>query len=233
MINYETYSKLGLDKSGVWAFASLSIKRKRIMKINLFYTVFFIVVITLLGNCTKPAIQNPSSKEEITSKGKKEFLLKGKEIATATFVALSSQLKKSLQKGGVSNAIQYCNLSAYPITDSLGEVHNALIRRTSLKVRNQNNRPTANEQVVINEYLHLIETRQNPKPKVVELDSHNVVFYAPIYANQLCLKCHGILGKTLDSSDLSLIKNYYPRDSATGYIAGDLRGIWSIRFDRN
>lgn len=70
------------------------------------------------------------------------------------------------------------------------------------------------------------------KPMVKEMDLNTIAFYAPIRVNEFCLQCHGKLGETLSEKNYEVIKELYPEDEAIGYSAGDLRGIWSIRFKK-
>jgi hypothetical protein len=53
---------------------------------------------------------------------------------------LVANCNEALQNGGIDSALQYCNLRAYPITDSLSLVHQASIKRVSTKVRNPRNK---------------------------------------------------------------------------------------------
>lgn len=154
---------------------------------------------------------------------------KGKEIASSTFLSLSSELKKAMQEGGVVNAVSYCNIKAMPITDSLSELFNTDIRRTSLNCRNPNNKPTAEEEKIINQYVSLKAEEKPMLPMVVDEVDYKA-FYAPIIIQDMCLKCHG---KKEDIEAYDMIANLYPEDMAHGYKQGDLRGIWSIHFRNN
>jgi hypothetical protein len=62
---------------------------------------------------------------------------------------------------------------------------------------------------------------------VVVGDRH---FYAPIIVQKKCLTCHGEVGVDVTKKSDSIIESYYPKDLATGFKEGDLRGIWSITF---
>ena len=149
----------------------------------------------------------------------------------ATFSTLSAELGKALQEGGVSQAVEVCNIAAMPLVDSLSKVHNASIRRTSLKVRNPKNTPTSDELKVLNGYAKKAGTGGKLEPKIVEVDGM-VSFYAPIMTKPLCLKCHGKVGETLTEEDYVVIKNLYPDDQAIDYGNENLRGIWSIQFEK-
>ncbi len=157
------------------------------------------------------------------------WMRKGGEIAALSFQALSSELKQALQRGGVSEAVQYCNLKAYPIVDSLSKVHRARIRRTTFRTRNPKDRPDPTEAALLHRMEAARAAGQQPRPLVQRIAPDTVLFAAPILTQPLCLQCHGEVGKDIDPDDYAIIRQLYPDDQATGYQAGDLRGMWSIR----
>ena len=57
-------------------------------------------------------------------------------------------------------------------------------------------------------------------------------FYYPIKTNSMCLQCHGKPNSNIKSNTLNKIKNLYPNDLATGYNENEIRGIWSITFNK-
>lgn len=169
----------------------------------------------------------------LTEAETKAYLERGKSIATATFAALSGQLQSALQEGGVAHAIGYCNTVAYPLVDSLSEVHQAQIRRTSEQVRNPKDAPLPREEVQLASYAQQMQSGEDLRPVVRPIDEDRIAFYAPITMQPLCLACHGKVGETLAEADYQLIREKYPEDEAVGYQAGDLRGMWSITFARD
>ena len=189
-----------------------------------------IILAVLIWSCQK---STPS--EQTSSVIENDSLLtiyetKGREISKATFEVLSKHLQTALQEGGVSEAVKYCNIAAFPLTDSLSRVHSAQIRRTSLKVRNPENMPTEAEQAVLNQFAEMKKEGAEILPVVEKISPDEYTFYAPISVNSLCLQCHGKVGESLKAEDNKLIRQLYPKDPATGYTVGDLRGIWSITF---
>jgi hypothetical protein len=153
-----------------------------------------------------------------------ELVKRGKAITQATFQALSGELQKSMKAGGVEEAISYCHVNALPLTDRLAEEQNAIIKRTSLKFRNPKNAPSNEEQSILHEFQAELDAGEDMKPKLVNIQGQDI-FYAPIVTQELCLKCHGPK-ESIPVYDLILSK--YPDDLATGYKAGDLRGMWSV-----
>lgn len=157
------------------------------------------------------------------------WVARGQEIQKQVFGTLSGRLAEALGEGGVQGAAAYCQLIAYPITDSLTAIHHAEIRRATLQPRNPSNRATAEEADVLAAYRKDILAGKEPAPMAVET-SGGVSYYSPIRIQALCLNCHGVVGTDMKEEDHAFLRSRYPGDQATGYSLGDLRGIWHIRF---
>ena len=162
---------------------------------------------------------------------REEYLEKGQQITAAVFSALSGELQNAMKNGGVENALAYCNLNALDIVDSLSKVHNVKIRRASEKYRNPEDQPNRFEEKIFVQYKENLQNKELLTPHVVLEKNEQFYFYAPIFVNDLCLKCHGTIGQELTQENADLIKKYYPNDLAIGYKKGDFRGIWSIGFE--
>jgi hypothetical protein len=199
-----------------------------------------LAIFTLFQACNETSSADQTATDEtqpeieaLTEAEQTAALQKGKGIAQATFAALSGQLKSALQEGGVPHAIEYCNLVAFPLVDSLSEVHSAQIRRTTNKVRNPKDIATETERPVLNNYLQQAAKGEELKPLVELVDPNTVAFYAPIKIQPLCLNCHGKVGEVLTEENYAVIKEKYPEDEAVGYQLDEFRGMWSIQFDRS
>jgi hypothetical protein len=154
----------------------------------------------------------------------------GQKIAKATFQTLSSNLKKAMTEGGVEYALQFCNVEAMPLTDSLSKHHDVSIRRASHKPRNPYNTADSLEAEVIKQYIEKLESGEELKP-VTYADENRITFHAPItITNSLCLNCHGKVNEDISKENLATIQELYPKDQATGFSMGDLRGVWTVRF---
>ena len=76
-----------------------------------------------------------------------------------------------------------------------------------------------------------LEKKQPPKPQIVKNPDTSTTLFAPIViSNPLCLQCHGAPDQDIAPATLTAIRKLYPDDKATGYKAGELRGLWSITF---
>lgn len=156
---------------------------------------------------------------------------RGLKYALTTKAVLGKNLMGTIQKKGTLEALAFCNEKAYPLTDSMSVVHNATIKRVSDKPRNQNNLANNKELTYIKSFKNDIKNNTEPKPIVDVLDSKVLVYY-PITTNGMCLQCHGKPNQDIKRPTLNSLANLYPEDKATGYSINQVRGIWSISFDK-
>jgi len=187
------------------------------------------------------ACQNNEKKEVLETKPveKKEakpafdtkaYKMKGKEIAQGTFKIFKGKIEAIGPKKGLTAVVDFCHENAGKLSDSLGRVHNVVIRRSSHKFRNPENKPDLDEEAVLNEYLRLQEENKPMEPVVMKDSEGYVHFYAPIKLKEKCMQCHGEVGKDIPEEVYKVIKEKYPNDKATGFKTGELRGIWNIKF---
>lgn len=155
----------------------------------------------------------------------------GLEIAQSTQKVLGKNLMGKMQKEGSVAALKFCNERAYPLTDSMAIVHNAKIKRVSDKTRNPRNKANAQEMEHIAFFKDKIRANEVYEPIVME-NGDKIHFYAPIVTNDMCLKCHGNPSKDIPSEVVSILNERYPEDAATEYSTNEVRGIWSITFQK-
>lgn len=155
----------------------------------------------------------------------------GLKYALSTKAELGKNLMGAIQKKGVEGAVTFCNEQAYSITDSMSRIHNANIKRVSDKPRNQNNRANSIESEYIETFKEIVANQKEINP-IIEEEEDVVNFYYPITTNSMCLQCHGTLDKELKSETYNTIKGLYPNDKAIGYDVNEVRGIWSISFNK-
>ena len=164
-------------------------------------------------------IEPPKSYEEI-----------GLEYALATKKLLGENLMQTIQKQGTLEALAFCNIQAMPLTDSMSTKYNASIKRVSDKNRNPNNKANAEELVYIEQFKKVLAAKEEPKPVIVD-KGEKVQFYYPIPTNTMCLQCHG-KPKDIKPEVRAKTLKLYPKDIAIGYGENEVRGIWSITFDK-
>jgi nitrate reductase cytochrome c-type subunit len=171
-------------------------------------------------------MQTSSENQELT------YEEKGLKYALGTKAELGKNLMGTIQKKGTLAAVEYCNIKAYPLTDSMSVVYNANIKRVSDKPRNPENQANSKELQHIEAFKKVIANNQEPKP-ILEENEDVVNFYYPITTNSMCLQCHGSPNKELDTEAYKTIKALYPKDIAIGYDVNQVRGIWSITFEKD
>ncbi len=155
---------------------------------------------------------------------------KGLAYAQATQKALGQQLIKAIGEKGTLGAIEFCNIKALALTDSISVMNNAVIKRVSDKPRNPDNKANDEELGYISYYKKLIASGKEPKP-IVKRENGEVDFYYPITTNTMCLQCHGRPNEQVMPETLATLKSLYPADQAIDYDANEVRGIWVVNFD--
>lgn len=156
---------------------------------------------------------------------------RGLQYALTTKAVLGKNLMGTIQKKGTLEALSFCNERAYPLTDSMSVVHNAIITRVSDKPRNPKNQANKEELTYIEAFKKDLKNTIEPKPIVTERNNKVQVYY-PITTNTMCLQCHGQPTKNIEPTTLKKLALLYPNDKAIGYDINEVRGIWSITFDK-
>jgi len=144
---------------------------------------------------------------------------------------LGGELKAAMERGGVAEAVNYCNLNASGISETVGKKYNATIKRVTDKPRNPANAANAQELAQLRNWRGILaaNTGQVVTAEETTTERH---FYMPIKIDAFCTTCHGVVGETLTLENRAIIAAKYPEDKATGYQAGDLRGLWHITFPK-
>lgn len=134
---------------------------------------------------------------------------------------LMAALKEGLAKGPEA-AIDACRLEAPRIAN---EVASETIRvgRTSHRLRNSGNAPRP-------WMLPILDELRDAEPglpayRTARIDAAWVGYAEPIYMKPLCLTCHG---KDLPQPLSDRVHAMYPQDQATGFAAGEFRGIFWV-----
>ncbi len=190
----------------------------------------YFIPLVLMFSCGSESDQNDGEKsfDSWSEADSISYVEKGKNISAAVFSSLFQLLSKSIASYGTDSAVAFCNIKALQVTDSLSQAFQAEIKRTSHKIRNPENKPDSIEMIYIQKYLG----KQPEDPVAVDM-GQKVYFFAPIWLAQPCLQCHGNPEVDIKPEVLQKIKEKYPYDQATGFEVGDLRGIWSIKFNKS
>ncbi len=146
---------------------------------------------------------------------------------------LMKRLQMELSGGSLTKAIEACASVAMPTTQDFGKKYNATIQRVSHRNRNPLNRASTDEYKLIQQ-IKKDQVNDSPQPdKIIKPNDQQKIVYIPIFLpSPTCLKCHGSPKKHIESETLALIKKHYPKDRATGFRLGELRGMWKVTFQK-
>ncbi len=143
---------------------------------------------------------------------------------------LKEHLSTAIAAGGVSSAIEVCNLVAPEIAQAESLARGWKTGRTSLKVRNPANTPDSWELEVLKRF----EARKAAGAEPETLDHAEIVsadglrsfrYMKAIVTMPVCLNCHG---SSLAPDVAARLDDLYPEDQARGYAVGDLRGAFTV-----
>lgn len=202
---------------------------------NRILTLSILLLVAIFLSCNSSSNNKPNDKITKTQKtdtfDSQVYLQKGKEIAMSTGKVLATQLVSAIETKGTHNALEFCNIKAIPLTDSMAIQLNTSIKRVSDKYRNPDNAANDKELQYITNTKQILLNNGIPKPIIFE-QNNQVIGYYPIMTNALCLQCHGNIESDINDATITALQKNYPNDKATGYSLNELRGIWVIEMDR-
>jgi len=136
----------------------------------------------------------------------------------AMFKSLKGRLTDVIASEGPAMAISVCSNEAPQIAELISKKYGLKIGRTSFRLRNTANKPPAWAQQLVAHRLNE-PTYLTQKGKLVAL--------LPIRMQAPCLLCHGP-EDTIPTPVKDAIVKHYPKDQATGFREGDLRGWFAV-----
>ncbi len=165
--------------------------------------------------------------EGITPAEQAAVIEEGDAASQALMGALQARLMAAMQEGGPAHAVRFCAEEALPVTDSvaasLGE--GVEIKRVSFRHRNPKNAPDASEAEALRHFESAVaETGALPETWVQKTPAGELRYYRAITIAPPCLTCHAG-AEELDPAVRTALEETYPEDLATGYEAGDFRGL--------
>lgn len=159
-----------------------------------------------------------------------QYLETGSNISVQAQAALLTEVSRAMEQGGSEYAVEFCNLEASAITDSLNNRFNCTISRVSAKNRNPANALETESDKQLWAYYQA-RFGEGALHDTLIREEQQLVYYKPILtALPACLQCHGP-SEEINPETLRKIKTLYPNDKATGYHINELRGMWKIGFE--
>jgi hypothetical protein len=180
--------------------------------------LFAYIIISLLSISQALAVDT----EQLTQKSRAAIKALGGE--------LKSTLQASMKASGPIDSVAMCQLQAPEIANKISQSKGMEVARTSLKYRNQKNKPDAWEKSVLETFEQRKVKGEAVKTmeysELTERNGEKVFRYMKaIPTGDVCLKCHG---SNVSQPILSKINSLYPDDKATGFKKGDIRGAFSV-----
>lgn len=160
-----------------------------------------------------------------------DYAAMGQQFVSATQSVLAKNLVEAINKDGPEHALEFCNINAYPLTDSMSQALNANIKRVTDKTRNPENQANDGELAHIAFLKTQLVNGEALTPKVIEQQERMMGYY-PIITNNLCIQCHGKPNADVSAATLAKINSLYPSDQAMGYGVNELRGLWVVEMEK-
>lgn len=169
---------------------------------------------------TEPQVVNASA----------EQVAQGKSYAMNTQKVLGGQLKAAMMEGGPTHAIDYCNLNAITLTDSMAVAQGVEIKRVSDRNRNPENVASAQEWAYIKKVQEALAAGEEVVP-YAKVEDRKFTGYYPIVTQAICLNCHGEMGMQIATETSEILAERYKEDKATGYGLNEVRGLWVVNYE--
>jgi len=151
-------------------------------------------------------------------------VVEARTLTTALQQQLGAALKQAIASGGPQAAIEVCQVRAPEIAASLSS--DATVGRTALRVRNPDNAPDAGAREVMTAFATRIDDGEQGGLEHFEQRADGSARYMrAIITQPMCELCHGASLASGIAEELAL---RYPRDAATGFRAGELRGAFIV-----
>ena len=148
-------------------------------------------------------------------------------VAGALTQTLGGNLMAAIEADGHVGAMEFCNVQAMPLTAQVTEEQGLEVKRTSWRVRNPDNAPDSLEVQALAHFAAQAEAGEAPEPWVQAVPAGGWRYYQPLPTGDLCLSCHGSPEQLGDGVQQALDR-LYPDDEATGFNAGELRGLLRV-----
>lgn len=200
-------------------------------KTNLFILFFLLLVVYACKSDVKKEKQSTTVIEQDNNQvSDSVYAATGLKYAMTTKAELGKNLMGAIQSKGTEHALEFCNVKAIPLTDSMAVAQKAKISRVSDKPRNPNNQANTEELEFIETFKKQLAAGEQPQGIVKKKDG-KIHYYYPIATNQMCLQCHGKPNEQIKPEVITMIDKLYPEDKAKGYDVNQVRGIWNVVFE--
>ncbi len=139
---------------------------------------------------------------------------------------LKPKLQQGLASGGPVEAIAVCATEAPAIAAELSADSDWQVKRVSSRNRNPAASPDSWEAATIESFEQQLAAGAEPDSlQRGQMTPQGYRFARAQIAEPMCLMCHG---QNIAEPVAEALARHYPQDQATGYRAGEIRGIFSL-----
>ena len=183
-------------------------------------TLSVLLLATLIAGCTANEVSWSEAAKDSLSPAQQAQLEKATAAKDGLAKNLMARLVEGMQTGGASMAIDVCKVAAPEIAQSVSGEQGVMIGRTSHKLRNPKNAPPY--------WAASYVAEQRAEPVVLTSDDDgSLAVLFPIKLKAECVQCHGPKEGIMPDVQEAL-NTGYPKDQATGFNEGDLRGWFHV-----
>ncbi len=194
--------------------------------------IYYLLLIMIFAFSCRQNSPKRVEPNQLSTELSQDFLTKGEKIALESQKALMSKVLNAINDEGLPGAVEYCNLHAIPLTDSLALSYGITLQRLTDQTRNPLNDITTEEDKEAWTILKEMHSDSSATFKhLLKQVKNDIYYYKPIsIVMPTCLSCHGAKNQDITPDTWNVISEKYPNDKATGYTLGDMRGMWKIKF---
>jgi hypothetical protein len=158
------------------------------------------------------------------------LLVEARKVATTLPPKLLVALQDEIAKTGPEGAVPVCKDMAPKMAGEISQQTGWKIKRVSLKARNDARAtPDEWEKAVLEDFDKRAAAGESPaKLEKGEKIGNEYRFAKALPVQPLCLSCHGP-AEQISPAVKTVLGNHYPKDQATGYSVGQIRGVISVR----
>lgn len=197
----------------------------------------FLLLVTLLtasgcGGADDPEASQEPAERAIPAATRQAVVELGSAASRELGATLISRLQAKLAEEGPVGAVEFCSVRGIPLTSEVSREVGFEVKRTSTRIRNPANAPDSLERAAL-EYFESEAAAGDSLPAafVQRTPAGDYRHYQPLRVQPFCLQCHGS-EEELAEGVAEVLAERYPDDRATGYAAGDFRGLIRVTVPR-
>lgn len=180
--------------------------------------------VVLLGSVVAAQAEPPEATQKTDPR-----IVAGRAISLQFGAELKLALERALAEKGPVYAIAVCRDEAPKIAALLSAEQGAKVSRTALRLRNPENAPGPSQFAGLESFeRQLAGGAKADGLELFELQPDGrAIYMKAIVTAPLCTVCHG---ESIAPEVQQALKQHYPRDRATGFEIGSLRGAFSVEW---